>query len=71
MIGAKETLCTHCGHGFVCSLKKQFLEAQRAVDSIVISVDDDENGAILKLCDSKSFKVELSCIHHIPERRER
>lgn len=35
--GVKETQCTHCGHREVCSLKAEFLEAQKAVDEVYVS----------------------------------
>lgn len=33
--GVKETQCTRCGHREVCSLKTEFLEAQKAIDEPV------------------------------------
>ena len=30
--GVKETQCTRCGHREVCSLKTEFLEAQKAIE---------------------------------------
>lgn len=35
--GVKETQCTRCGHRDVCSLKEEFLEAQKAVDEVYVS----------------------------------
>lgn len=35
--GVKETQCTRCGHREVCSLKTEFLEAQKAIDEAYIS----------------------------------
>ena len=35
--GVKETQCTRCGHRDVCSLKEEFLEAQKAVDEACVS----------------------------------
>ena len=36
--GVKETLCSHCGHLQVCSLKKEFIAAQQAVDNVCVSL---------------------------------
>lgn len=35
--GVKETQCTRCGHREVCSLKTEFLEAQKAIDEVYVS----------------------------------
>lgn len=52
--GAKETQCTRCGHREVCSLKTEFLEAQKAIDEVYIR-------------DIKYIEqVELRCKNYIP-----
>ena len=35
--GVKETQCTRCGHRDVCSLKEEFLEAQKTVDEAYVA----------------------------------
>lgn len=35
--GVKEAQCTRCGHREVCSLKTEFLEAQKAIDEVYVS----------------------------------
>ena len=35
--GVKETQCTRCEHREVCSLKTEFLEAQKAIDEVYVS----------------------------------
>ena len=34
--GVKETQCTRCGHREVCSLKTEFLKAQKAIDEVYV-----------------------------------
>lgn len=50
--GVKETQCTRCGHREVCSLKTEFLEAQKAIDEVYVSRPIEP--------------VELRCKHYIP-----
>jgi len=59
--GVKETLCSHCGHLQVCSLKKKFIAAQQAVDNVCVSLGDH---AMKDLRDFDWIKpVKLECIH--------
>lgn len=59
--GVKETLCSHCGHLQVCSLKKEFIAAQQAVDNVCVSLGDR---AMKDLRDFDCIKpVKLECIH--------
>ncbi len=38
--GVKETQCTHCSHLQVCSYKEKYLDAQKAVDNIMVHTGD-------------------------------
>ena len=63
----KETMCTTCTHQDVCSLKGKFLDAQKAVDGLVVydKLPDGKLGQV-KLRDIGFIKpVELACIHYI------
>ena len=63
----KETMCTTCVHQDICSVKEKFLDAQKAVDGLVI-YDKLPDGKLrqVKLCDIGFIKpVELVCIHYI------
>lgn len=67
MYGVKETMCTTCSHGEVCSLKAEFLEAQKAVYDVYINCpcDDGKKIGIIHLREIKYIKpVELACIHY-------
>ena len=63
----KETMCTTCTHQDVCSLKGKFLDAQKAVDGLVVydKLPDGKLGQV-KLRDIGFIKpVELACIHYV------
>lgn len=63
----KETMCTTCMHQDVCSLKGKFLDAQKAVDGLVV-YDELPTGLLgqVKLRDIGFIKpVELECIHYV------
>ena len=63
----KETMCTTCVHQDICSVKEKFLDAQKAVDGLVIydKLPDGKLGHV-KLRDIGFIKpVELVCIHYI------
>ena len=63
----KETMCTTCIHQDVCSLKGKFLDAQKAVDGLIV-YDELPTGLLgqVKLRDIGFIKpVELECIHYI------
>ena len=63
----KETMCTTCIHQDICSLKGKFLDAQKAVDGLVVydKLPDGKLGQV-KLRDIGFIKpVELACIHYI------
>lgn len=63
----KETMCATCIHQDVCSLKGKFLDAQKAVDGLVVydELPDGKHGQA-KLRDIGFIKpVELVCIHHV------
>ena len=62
----KETMCTTCIHQDICSVKEKFLDAQKAVDGLVVydKLPDGKLGQV-KLRDSGFIKpVELACIHY-------
>lgn len=58
---AKETQCTHCDHRKVCSLKDQFLDAQKTVDELAVSVWSNAS-KLLRDFDWIA-PVRLQCIH--------
>ena len=63
----KETKCTTCIHQDVCSLKGKFLDAQKAVDGLVVydKLPDGKLGQV-KLSDIGFINpVELACIHYV------
>ena len=63
----EETMCTTCIHQDVCSLKGKFLDAQKAVDGLVV-YDELPTGLLgqVKLRDIGFIKpVELECIHYV------
>ena len=63
----KETMCTTCIHQDVCSLKGKFLDAQKAVDGLIV-YDELPTGLLgqVKLRDIGFIKpVELVCIHYV------
>ena len=63
----KETMCATCVHQDVCSLKGKFLDAQKAVDGLVVydKLPDGKLGQV-KLRDIGFIKpVELACIHYV------
>ena len=63
----KETMCTTCIHQDVCSLKRKFLDAQKAVDGLIV-YDELPTGLLgqVKLRDIGFIKpVELKCIHYV------
>ena len=63
----KETMCTTCIHQDICSVKEKFLDAQKAVDGLVVydKLPDGKLGQV-KLRDIGFIKpVELACIHYI------
>lgn len=67
-LGVKETQCTRCGHREVCSLKTEFLEAQKAIDEVYISrpCEDGKKVGMIRIRDIKYIEpVELCCKHFI------
>lgn len=69
MIGVKEAQCSNCGHLIVCSLKNTFLQAQKAVDDIVICSSEDDG--VIRIGDNEGFTVTVKCNHYIPNTRTR
>lgn len=64
--GLKETLCSHCDHLQICSLKKEFIAAQQAVDNVCVSLGDR---TMKDLRDFDWIKaVKLECIHFVKRR---
>ncbi|NCE64122.1 hypothetical protein D1159_05855 [Pseudoflavonifractor sp. 524-17] len=62
--GVKETRCTNCEHRKVCSFKEQFLNAQKAVDAVSVSIGDK---SVKYLRDFDWIKrVDLECVHFVP-----
>ena len=67
--GVKETQCTRCEHREVCSLKTEFLEAQKAIDEVYVSrpCEDGKKVSMIRVRDIKHIEpVELRCKHYIP-----
>lgn len=63
--GVQETMCSRCSHLQVCSLKEQFLNAQKAVDDVMVTVGER---AAKRLRDFDWIKrVKLECAHFIPQ----
>ena len=63
----KETMCTTCVHQDICSVKEKFLDAQKAVDGLVVydKLPDGKLGQV-KLRDIGFIKpVELECVHYV------
>ena len=63
----RETMCATCIHQDICSVKEKFLDAQKAVDGLVVydKLPDGKLGQV-KLRDIGFIKpVELACIHYI------
>ena len=63
----EETMCKTCMHQDVCSLKGKFLDAQKAVDGLIV-YDELPTGLLgqVKLRDIGFIKpVELECIHYV------
>ena len=63
----KETMCTTCIHQDICSVKEKFLDAQKAVDGLVVydKLPDGKLGQV-NLRDIGFIKpVELACTHYI------
>lgn len=68
--GVKETQCTRCGHREVCSLKTEFLEAQKAIDEVYVSrpSEDGKTTVITRIRDIKYIEsIEFRCKHYIPD----
>lgn len=64
--GSKETLCSHCEHLQVCSLKAEFIAAQQAVDNVCVNLGDRK---MKNLRDFDWIKaVNLECVHFISKR---
>lgn len=64
--GVKETLCSQCDHLQVCSLKKEFITAQQAVDNVCVSLGDR---TMKNLRDFDWIKpVALQCVHFAKQR---
>ena len=63
----KETMCTTCIHQDVCSLKEKFLDAQKAVDGLVVydKLPDGKLGQVKLRYIGFIKPVELACIHYI------
>lgn len=59
MTGVKETACTTCIHREVCSIKNEFLNAQREIDNLQIT---NSGGGVMRLCDISFIEpVNLKC----------
>lgn len=63
--GYKETQCTHCIHREVCSKKENFLNAQTAVDNVLVGLGD-KSGIYLRDI-TWINPVNLSCKYFYPE----
>lgn len=61
------TMCANCSHRDVCSLKDQFIAAQKAVDEVSVTLGRDGNKMSFKRLRDYDWikKVKLDCIHFI------
>lgn len=65
----EETFCSNCIHREVCSLTKEFLAAQNAVNDLMVHLEDRKS---IRLRDIKWIKrVMLECVHYIQKRSTR
>ena len=65
----KETQCSSCIHLNICSVKVKFLDAQRAVDELIVynKLPGGKTGTV-RLCDIEFIQpVNLKCIHYFPK----
>jgi hypothetical protein len=64
----KETCCTNCAHREICSLTKQFLKAQEAVDNATVTLGEDSEGRH-RFTDLRNIKwiepVKLVCKYYL------
>lgn len=69
----EDTLCSNCVHREVCSLTKEFLAAQNAVDEVSVNIGQRENGTTFKKLYNFDWikRVKLECIHYIQKRSMR
>lgn len=68
--GVKNTLCTRCSHREVCTIKGDFLEAQKAVDYTYISrpCADGKKVATINIRDIEYIEpIMLKCKHYCLE----
>ena len=64
----KEIQCTRCLHWEVCSLKEEFIKAQKAIDETYLSrpCEDGNKVAMVRIRDIKYIKpVELHCKYYV------
>ena len=66
----KETQCSSCIHLDICSVKVKFLDAQRALDELIVYSDlPGGKQGMVKLHDIGFIKpVELKYIHYVPRK---
>lgn len=61
--GVKETPCERCAHCVVCMFKNEFQSAQKAVDDIMVNLDQNRS---TYLRDIRWVKpVELECVNFL------
>lgn len=68
-----EALCTQCSHQEVCSLKDQFIAAQKTVDDVSVTLGrDGKSGSFKRLRDFNWIeRVKLKCVYFSPKKRTR
>jgi len=59
--GVKETRCTRCDHLPICSLKEQFIAAQKAVNDVNVPLGGNSIKGLRHFGWIKP--VELECVH--------
>lgn len=72
--GVKETQCSRCSHREVCSLKEEFLAAQKAIDEAILHRERRDDGAVsmIRIRDIKYIEpVELGCQYYVRTDRPR
>lgn len=59
----KETQCTSCAHRTVCMFKNNFLSAQKAVDEIMVNLDQNRSTYLRDI--PWVEPVDLKCVNYL------
>lgn len=68
--GVMETLCTHCVHLPVCSLKEMYLKAQNAVNEASFHEQEGNGVKVTDVANLRDWLTipQLECRHYIMKR---